>query len=174
MKDLKSIIRTIPDFPKPGIQFRDITTLCLDPEGMKQAIDQLVALLDGVEVDAILGLEARGFMFAAPMAYLMGKPFIPVRKAGKLPGETEAISYDLEYGSASIEVHKDAIKKGMKLVLVDDLLATGGTMEASIKLVEKLGAEVVKALFVIELPDIGGRKVLEGYDVETLVSFEGD
>lgn len=174
MKDLKSAIRTIPDFPKPGIQFRDITTLCLDPEAMKQAIDELIKSLDGLEVDAILGLDSRGFMFATPMSYLMDKPFIPVRKAGKLPGETERISYDLEYGSAEIEVHKEHIKPGMKVVMVDDLLATGGTMDAAIKLVEKLGAVVVKVLFVIELPDIGGRKLLEGYDVLSLVSFEGD
>lgn len=174
MKDLKSAIRTIPDFPKPGIQFRDITTLCLDPEAMKQAIGELIKSLDGLEVDAILGLDSRGFMFATPMSYLMDKPFIPVRKAGKLPGETERISYDLEYGAAEIEVHKEHIKPGMKVVMVDDLLATGGTMDAAIKLVEKLGAVVVKVLFVIELPDIGGRKLLEGYDVLSLVSFEGD
>lgn len=174
MKDLKSIIRTIPDFPKEGIQFRDITTLLLDSEGMNQSIDELIKTLDGVEVDAILGLESRGFIFATPMSYLMKKPFVPVRKAGKLPGETVGQSYDLEYGSATIEVHKDAIQKGMKVAIVDDLLATGGTMDAAIKLVEKLGAEVVKVLFVIELPDLGGRAMLEGYDVESLVSFEGD
>ena len=174
MKNIKDLIRTIPDFPKPGIQFRDITTLFLDAEGSAQAIDELVKMLDGVEFDALAGAEARGFILAAPMAYIMKKPFIPIRKAGKLPGETVGQSYDLEYGSAEIEVHKDAVHEGMKVVLVDDLLATGGTMAAGAKLFEKLGAEVVKVLFMIELPELNGRKALEGYDVESVVSFDGE
>ena len=174
MTDIKSLIRTIPDFPKPGIQFRDITTLFLDPEGTRATIDELVKKLDGVDFDIIAGAESRGFVIGAPMAYVMNKPFVLVRKAGKLPGKTVSETYDLEYGMATIEIHEDAIKPGQKVVLVDDLLATGGTMKAAVNLVEKLGAEVVKTMFIIELPALGGREVLKGYDVETLVSFEGD
>lgn len=174
MKDIKALIRTIPDFPKEGVQFRDITTLFLDSEGTKEAVDELCKRLEGVDFDIIAGAEARGFMVGAPMAYVLGKPFVPLRKAGKLPGETISESYDLEYGSATIEVHTDAIKAGDKVVLVDDLLATGGTMRAAANLIEKIGAEVAKIMFVIELPDLNGRKVLEGFDVDALVSFEGD
>lgn len=174
MADIKSLIRTIEDFPKPGIHFRDITTLFLDPEGFRQTIDELVAKLDGVEVDAILGAESRGFMFATAMAYIMNKPFVPIRKAGKLPGETVGESYELEYGTAAIEIHKDALKPGMKVVLVDDLLATGGTLEAAIKLVEKLDVSVSKILCVIELPALNGRELIKGYDFESLVTFDGD
>lgn len=174
MSDIKSLIRTIPDFPKKGVQFRDITTLFLDPKGTKKTVDELIKRLDGVDFDVIAGAESRGFVVGTPLAYVLEKPFVLVRKAGKLPGETVSESYDLEYGSATIEVHADAIKPGDKVVLIDDLLATGGTMKAAINLVEKLGASVVKVMFVIELPSLGGRKVLEGYDVEALVSFEGD
>lgn len=174
MSDIKSLIRTIPDFPKKGVQFRDITTLFLDPKGTKKTVDELIKRLDGVDFDVIAGAESRGFVVGTPLAYVLEKPFVLVRKAGKLPGETVSESYDLEYGSATIEVHADAIKSGDKVVLIDDLLATGGTMKAAINLVEKLGASVVKVMFVIELPSLGGREVLEGYDVEALVSFEGD
>lgn len=174
MSDIKSLIRTIEDFPSPGIHFRDITTLIENADGFKQTIDELVEKLNGVEVDAIVGAEARGFVFGAPMAYNMGKPFILIRKKGKLPGETVSEAYDLEYGTATIEIHADSIKPGMKVAVVDDLLATGGTLKASLNLVEKLGAEVVKVLCVIELPALNGRKTLEGYDVETLVTFDGD
>lgn len=174
MTDIKALIRTIHDFPKPGIEFRDITTLLLDPEGFRTTIDELVKKLDGLEVDAILGAESRGFMLAAPMAYLLNKPFIPIRKAGKLPGDTVSESYELEYGTASIEIHKDAITPGMKVVIIDDLMATGGTLKASVNLVEKLGASVEKILCVIELPDLNGREAIKGYSFESLVSFEGD
>ena len=174
MADLKSLIRTIEDFPKPGIHFRDITTLINDAEGFKQTIDELIAKVDGYQIDAILGAESRGFIFGAPMAYALGKPFVPIRKAGKLPGETVCESYDLEYGSASIEIHADALKPGMKVVIIDDLLATGGTLAASIKLVEKLGVKVEKILCVIELPDLKGRDSIKGYDFDSLVCFDGD
>lgn len=174
MEELKKLIRTIPDFPKKGVQFRDISTLFLDPEGTKMAIDELCRRLEGVDFDVIAGAEARGFVVGTPMAYVLGKPFVLIRKAGKLPGEVTSESYDLEYGSATIEVHTDSVKKGQKVVIVDDLLATGGTMKAAINLFEKLGAEVVKTMYVIELPDLKGREALKGYDVETLVSFEGD
>jgi len=174
MADIKGLIRTIEDFPKPGIHFRDVTTLLKDAEGFRQTVDELVAKLDGVEVDAILGTESRGFMLAAPMAYVMNKPFIPIRKAGKLPGETVSESYDLEYGTAEIEIHSDALETGMKVVIVDDLLATGGTLAASVKLVERLGVSVEKILCVIELPALKGREAIEGYDFESLVTFDGD
>lgn len=174
MTDIKSLIRTIPDFPKPGIQFRDITTLFLDPNGVRVTIDAFLEKLEGVDFDVIAGAESRGFVVGTPLAYVLNKPFVLVRKAGKLPGKTVSETYDLEYGTATIEIHEDAIKPGQKVVLIDDLLATGGTMKAAANLVEKLGAEVVKAMFVIELPALKGREVLDGYDVESLVSFEGD
>lgn len=174
MTDIKSLIRTIPDFPKPGIQFRDITTLFLDPNGVRTTVDNFVELLEGVDFDVIAGAESRGFVVGTPLAYVLNKPFVLVRKAGKLPGKTVSETYDLEYGTATIEIHEDAIKPGQKVVLIDDLLATGGTMKAAANLVEKLGAEVVKVLFVIELPALKGREVLDGYDVDTLVSFDGD
>lgn len=174
MADIKALIRTIEDFPKPGIHFRDVTTLFKDAEGFRQAIDELVAKLEGVEIDVILGTESRGFMLAAPLAYVMNKPFVPIRKAGKLPGETISETYDLEYGTASIEIHNDALEPGMKVVIIDDLLATGGTLAASIKLVEKLGVSVEKILCLIELPALNGREAIKGYDFESLVTFDGD
>ena len=173
MKELKDYVISIPDFPEPGIIFRDITGILQSAEGLHLAIDQLQKELDGVEFDLIAGAEARGFIFGMPLAYNLGKPFIPVRKKGKLPRETVQQTYDLEYGTATIEIHKDAIKPGQKVVLVDDLIATGGTIKAAANLIESLGGEVVKILFVMELAGLNGRKVLEGYDVSAAITYEG-
>ena len=173
MKKLEEYVRSIPDFPEEGIIFRDITSVLQDADGLKLAIDEMVKLLDGVDCDVIAGTESRGFIFGMPIAYLLNKPFVLVRKAGKLPCETISKTYDLEYGSATIEIHKDAIQKGQKVVLVDDLIATGGTMKAAAELVEELGGEVVKMLFLIELAGLEGRKVLSDYDVASIVTYEG-
>ena len=173
MKKVEDYIRTIPDFPEPGIMFRDVTSILQSAEGLKLAIDEMIRLLDGVEFDVIAGAESRGFIFGVPIAYAMGKPFVPVRKAGKLPCETVSKSYDLEYGQATIEIHKDAILPGQKVILVDDLIATGGTMEAAAELVEELGGEVVKMLFLIELSGLKGREKLAKYDVESVVAYDG-
>ncbi len=166
-------VRTIPDYPEPGIMFRDITTLLMQPEGFKLAIDDLMSALEGVDFDVIAGAESRGFIFGTPIAYELGKPFALVRKKGKLPAETVSMDYDLEYGSATIEMHKDAIKPGQKVVLIDDLIATGGTIEAAAKLVEKLGGEVVKILFVMELAGLNGREKLKDYDVYSTITYPG-
>ena len=174
MKELKDYIRTIPDYPKPGVMFRDVTTALGDADGLKLAIDEMQKLLDGVDFDVVAGAEARGFCFGMPIAYNMHKPFVLIRKKGKLPAETVSQSYDLEYGSAEIEIHKDSVKPGQKVVIVDDLIATGGTVEAGIKLFEKLGAKVVKCIFLIDLPELGGRARLANYDVETVLSYEGE
>ena len=151
MKKIEEYVRSIPDFPEPGIIFRDITSVLQDADGLQLAIDSMIKLLDGVDFDVVAGTESRGFIFGVPIAYEMHKPFVPVRKKGKLPCETISQSYDLEYGQATIEMHKDSIKPGQKVVLVDDLIATGGTIEAAIKLVEQLGGEVVKVIFLMEL-----------------------
>ena len=174
-QDVKDYIRTIPDFPHKGIMFRDVTTLFADPKGLKLAVDQMVAAADGQSVDVVVGIEARGFVLGAAMAYLMGTGFVPIRKKGKLPGKTIEEDYDLEYGTATMELHDDAAQAGDKVLLVDDLLATGGTAEAGIKLLERLGAEVVGTTFLIDLPELGGRKKLEnlGYGVQTLCAFDG-
>ena len=174
MKELKDYIRTIPDFPKEGIMFRDVTTVLADADGFGLAIDDMQSALEGINFDVVAGIESRGFIFGAPIAYNLGKAFVPIRKKGKLPYKTIEESYALEYGSATIEVHEDAIKPGQKVVLVDDLIATGGSMKAAVNLVEKLGGEVVKILFLIELTDLGGRAVLEGYDVYSSTEFEGE
>ncbi len=174
MKTVADYIKSIPDFPKPGIVFRDVTSVLESPEGFKLAMDEMIKRLDGVEFDLIAGAEARGFIFGAPIAYALGKGFVPVRKKGKLPRETVSMAYELEYGTAEIEIHKDAIKPGQKIVIVDDLIATGGTIEASTRLIEELGGEVVKVLFLIELPGLNGRARLEKYDVESIVSFDGE
>ena len=174
MKTVADYIKSIPDFPKPGIVFRDVTSVLESPEGFKLAMDEMIKKLDGVEFDLIAGAEARGFIFGAPIAYALGKGFVPVRKKGKLPRETVSMAYALEYGTAEIEIHKDAIKPGQKIVIVDDLIATGGTIEATTRLIEELGGEVVKALFLIELPALGGRERLSKYDVESIVSFDGE
>ncbi|MCR5676765.1 MAG: adenine phosphoribosyltransferase [Agathobacter sp.] len=173
MKKVEDYITTIPDFPEPGIMFRDITSVIQDADGLKLAIDEMVKLLDGVDFDVIAGAESRGFIFGMPIAYLLHKPFVLVRKAGKLPRETVSKSYDLEYGQATIEIHKDAVQPGQKVVLVDDLIATGGTMKAAAELIEELGGKVEKIIFLMELAGLNGRDVLKGYDVASVVSYEG-
>ena len=173
MKKVEDYVVSIPDFPEPGIIFRDVTNVIQDAEGLQLAIDEMVKLLDGVECDVIAGAESRGFVFGMPIAYLLKKPFVMVRKAGKLPCETVSKTYDLEYGTATIEIHKDAIKPGQKVVLVDDLIATGGTMKAAAELVEELGGEVVKFLFLLELKGLNGRDALAGYDVASVVAYDG-
>ena len=173
MKKVEDYVRTIPDFPEPGIMFRDVTSVLQDPDGLKLAIDEMIKLLDGLDFDIIAGTESRGFIFGVPIAYALGKSFIPVRKKGKLPCETVSAEYELEYGTAEIEIHKDSVKPGQKVVLVDDLIATGGTIAASIKLIEQLGGEVVKSIFLIELAGLNGRAKLEGYDVEAVITYEG-
>ena len=173
MKELKDYVISIPDFPEPGIIFRDVTGILAEADGIQLAIDSLQSFLDGVDFDVIAGTESRGFIFGMPIAYNLKKPFALIRKKGKLPRETVEQSYDLEYGSATIEMHKDAVKPGDKVVLVDDLLATGGTMEAAIKMVERLGGKVVKIIFVIELAGLKGRERLADYDVDSAIIYEG-
>lgn len=173
MKKVEDFVRSIPDFPEEGIIFRDVTSVLQDAEGLQLAIDEMAKRLENVECDMIAGAESRGFVFGMPLAYLLKKPFIMVRKAGKLPCETVSKTYDLEYGTETIEIHKDAIAKGQKVVLIDDLVATGGTMKAAAELVEELGGEVVKMLFLIELKGLEGRKTLEGYDVDSVVVYDG-
>ena len=170
---LEDYVRTIPDFPEPGIMFRDITTILSDADGLKLAIDEMQKTLDGVDFDVIAGAESRGFIFGAAIAYNMHKPFILIRKKSKLPCETVEQSYDLEYGQATIEVHKDAVEPGQKVVIIDDLIATGGTIEAAAKLIEKLGGEVVKMVFLMELKGLNGREKLAKYDVASVISYEG-
>ena len=173
MKKIEEYVRSIPDFPEPGIIFRDVTSILQDADGLKLAIDSMQDCLKDVDVDVIVGTESRGFIFGMPIAYNLHKPFVPVRKKGKLPCETISASYDLEYGKAEIEIHKDAIKPGQKVVIIDDLIATGGTVEAAAKLIEQLGGEVVKMLFLIELAGLNGRKLLSKYDVDAVVSYDG-
>lgn len=169
--DLKDKIRDIENFPQEGVLFRDITTLLKDAEGMKEAIDQMTAKLEGVDFDLVLGPESRGFIFGMPVAYNMGKGFVPVRKKGKLPAEVVSKEYALEYGTATIEIHKDAIQPGQKVVIVDDLMATGGTAKAIVEMVEEMGAEVVAMVFLIELDFLEGRKVLPGYKIESVIHY---
>ena len=173
MKKVEDYVRTIPDFPEKGIMFRDITTVLSDAEGLHLAIDEMKHLLDNVEYDVVAGTESRGFIFGVPIAYSCNKPFVPIRKKGKLPSETVEATYDLEYGKATIQMHKDSIKPGQKVVLVDDLIATGGTIEAAIKLVEELGGKVVKVIFLMELAGLKGRERLKGYDVASVISYPG-
>lgn len=173
MKTLEDYVVSIPDFPEAGIIFRDITTVVQDPEGLKLAIDTMIGFLDGVDFDMVVGPEARGFIFGMPIAYNLGKGFVTIRKKGKLPRETVEQEYDLEYGKATIEIHKDAIQPGQKVVIVDDLLATGGTMEANIRLVESLGGTVVKVIFLIELAGLKGRERLSGYGVDSAIIYDG-
>ena len=173
MKKLEDYVVTIPDFPEPGIMFRDITSVIQDPEGLKLAVDGLADLVKDLDFDLVIGPESRGFIFGVPVAYLLGKGFVPVRKKGKLPRETVSQKYDLEYGQAEVEIHKDAVRPGQKVVIVDDLIATGGSAEAAAKLVEKLGGQVVKMVFVMELAGLEGRKKLDGYDVESLIVYPG-
>ena len=173
MKKIEEYVRSIPDFPEPGIIFRDVTSVLQDADGLQLAIDSMQDCLEGEEFDVITGLESRGFIFGMPIAYNLHKPFVLVRKAGKLPCETVSRTYDLEYGSATIEMHKDSIKPGQKVVIVDDLIATGGSVEAAIKLVEELGGEVVKIVFLMELAGLHGRDKLAKYDVASVVTYEG-
>ena len=173
MKKLEEYVRSIPDFPEEGIIFRDITSVIQDPDGLQLGIDGLDVLVKGTDYDVVVGPESRGFIFGVPVAYKNHKSFVPVRKKGKLPCETISQEYSREYGTATIEMHKDAIKPGQKVVIVDDLIATGGTIEAIIKLVEALGGEVVKIVFLIELQGLKGREKLKGYDVDALIKYEG-
>ena len=171
MKKLEEYVRSIPDFPEPGIIFRDVTSILQDADGLQLAIDSIQEKLKDVDVDA--GTESRGFIFGVPVAYNLHKPFVPIRKKGKLPCETISQDYDLEYGSATIEMHKDSVKPGQKVVLIDDLVATGGTIEAAAKMVERLGGEVVKIVFLMELAGLKGRERLKEYDVESVICYEG-
>ena len=173
MKRIEEYVRSIPDFPEEGIIFRDVTSVLQDADGLKLAIDSMITLLEGVEFDVIVGTESRGFIFGVPIAYALGKPFVPARKKGKLPCETISVQYDLEYGSAEVEMHKDAILPGQKVVLVDDLIATGGTIEACAKMIEMLGGEVVKIVFLMELAGLKGREKLQKYDVASVITYEG-
>lgn len=175
MKTVRDYIRTIPDFPHEGIMFRDVTTLFADPRGFRMAIDQMLHPYAGMRIDKVVGLEARGFIMGGAIAHQLSVGFVPIRKKGKLPGKTLSQDYKLEYGEATMEVHDDAIKAGEKVLVVDDLLATGGTAEAGIILLKKLGAEIVSTSFIIDLPELGGRKRLEdmGMDVQVLCEFDG-
>ena len=175
MEDLKSLIRTIPDFPKPGIEFRDITTLLLNPEGLRKTVAAIASEYKGEKLDMVCGVESRGFILGAPVALELGVGFVPVRKEGKLPGETHGVEYTLEYGEDRLEIHVDALKPGMRVLMVDDLLATGGTMEAACKLVEKIGCEIIGCAFVVELPDLHGRKRINPpHRITSLVEFNGE
>jgi adenine phosphoribosyltransferase len=173
---IKDKIRTIPDFPQKGIMFRDITTLLKDAEGFKEVVDALYERYKDIPINTVAGIEARGFILGAALAYALGLGFVPVRKKGKLPGETETYEYELEYGTDSIEVHRDAITSGDNILLVDDLLATGGTCLAAAKLIEKLGGCIHEVAFIVDLPDVGGRQRLHdaGYEYFYLCEFEGD
>jgi adenine phosphoribosyltransferase len=173
MKKLEEYVRSIPDFPEEGIIFRDVTSVLQNKDSLKMAIDQMQETLEGVEFDTVLGPESRGFIFGVPIAYNLNKAFVPVRKKGKLPCETVEMEYDLEYGTAIIEMHKDSIKPGDKVVIIDDLIATGGTIEAIIKLVEGLGGEVVKIVFLMELEGLKGREKLKNYNVESVIKYAG-
>ena len=173
LKPIEEYVRSIVDFPEPGIIFRDVTSILEDADGLHLAIDLMQEKLEGLDFDVVVGPESRGFIFGVPIAYALGKSFIPVRKAGKLPCETVSMEYELEYGTACIEIHKDAIKPGQKVVIIDDLIATGGTIQAAAKLIEQLGGEVVKIVFLMELAGLNGREKLAGYDVASVVVYEG-
>ena len=173
MKKVEDYVRSIPDFPEPGIIFRDVTSILQDADGLQLAIDEMQHFVEEVDCDVICGTESRGFIFGVPIAYNLHKPFVPVRKKGKLPCETISRTYDLEYGTATVEMHKDSIKPGQKVVIVDDLIATGGTIEASIAMVEALGGQVVKVIFLMELAGLKGRERLAGYDVASVIRYEG-
>jgi adenine phosphoribosyltransferase len=173
METIKATIRTIPDFPKKGIQFRDITTLLKDAQGFRQTVDAFVNRYQTMSIDMVAGIESRGFIIAGAIACLLNKGFIPIRKPGKLPAQTYRRDYQLEYGTDAIEMHRDAVTPGMRVLMVDDLLATGGTMKAACELVEMAGGTVVECSFIVDLPDLQGREKLEGYSVFTLVAFSG-
>ena len=173
MKSIEEYVRSIPDFPEPGIIFRDVTSVLQDADGLRLAIDLMQKKLEGVDFDLVVGPESRGFIFGVPIAYNLHKPFIPIRKKGKLPCETVSIQYDLEYGTAELEMHRDSVKPGQRVVIIDDLIATGGTNEAMIKLIEGLGGKVVKAVFLMELAGLEGRKRLQGYNVDSVIIYPG-
>lgn len=173
MKKIEEYVRSIPDFPEKGIIFRDVTSVLQDADGLHLAIDEMMKLLEGVDFDVVVGAESRGFIFGAPIAYEMHKPFVLCRKKGKLPCETITRDYELEYGTASIEMHKDSIKPGQKVVVIDDLIATGGTIEATCALIEELGGEVVKLAFLMELAGLNGRERLKKYDVASVICYPG-
>ncbi len=173
MKKLEEYVRSIPDFPEKGIIFRDVTSVLQDADGLHLAIDGIQNILSDVDFDVVVGPESRGFIFGVPVAYNMHKAFVPVRKKGKLPCETISQEYALEYGTATIEMHKDSIKPGQKVVIIDDLIATGGTTEAIIKLVEELGGKVVKIAFLMELEGLKGRDKLAGYSVDSVIKYSG-
>ncbi|MCD7813916.1 MAG: adenine phosphoribosyltransferase [Lachnospiraceae bacterium] len=173
MKKIEDYVRSIPDFPEKGIIFRDVTSILQDADGLRLSIDLIQEKLAGLDFDVVVGTESRGFIFGMPVAYNLHKPFVPVRKKGKLPCETISKEYDLEYGSATIEMHKDAILPGQKVVVIDDLIATGGTIEAAIQMIEELGGEVVKVVFLMELAGLKGREKLAKYDVDSVICYEG-
>ena len=173
MKKIEEYVRSIPDFPEEGIIFRDVTSVIQDADGLQLAIDEMQKLLDGVEFDVLAGAESRGFIFGTPIAYNKHKPFVLIRKKGKLPAETVSIEYELEYGTATIEMHKDSIKPGQKVLVVDDLIATGGTTEAMIKLIESLGGEVVGVLVLMELAGLNGRERIKKYRLDSAIIYEG-
>ena len=172
MDALKSLIREVPDFPKPGINFYDITTLLKQPEGLRKTVDALAAQFEGEKVDTVIGVEARGFIFAPALAYHLGAGFVPVRKPRKLPAECASISYDLEYGQDTLEIHRDAVGQGHRVIIADDLLATGGTAKAVVDLVEELGGVVAGLVFVVELEFLPGRQRLAGYYVRSLIKYQ--
>ncbi len=173
MKKMEDYVRSIPDFPEEGIIFRDVTSVLQDADGLQLAVNEMQKLVEQVDCDVIAGTESRGFIFGMPIAYNLHKPFVLIRKKGKLPCETVEKEYDLEYGTATIEMHKDAIKYGQKVVLVDDLIATGGTIKAAAELIEQLGGEVVKIVFLMELAGLKGREKLQKYDVSSVITYEG-
>ena len=172
MDNLKKLIREVPDFPKPGINFYDITTLLKDPTGLEETIDALTEACRGLNIDTVIGVESRGFIFGAPLAYQLGVGFIPVRKPKKLPAEKVSVSYDLEYGTDTLEMHKDAIGEGHSVLIIDDLLATGGTARAVVDLVEGVGGKIAALLFVVELTFLNGRAKFDGYNVKSLISYD--
>ena len=172
MDDLKQLIREVPNFPKYGINFYDITTLLKHPEGLRKTVDALAAEYEGDKIDVVVGIEARGFIFAPALAYHLGAGFVPVRKPKKLPAETVSISYDLEYGQDTLEIHRDAVAEGNRVIIADDLLATGGTAKAVCQLIEDLGGKIEGLVFVVELEFLPGRKKLEGYDVRSLIKYQ--
>lgn len=173
MKKIEEYVRSIKDFPKEGIIFRDVTSVLQDADGLHLAIDSIQECIKDIDFDVVLGPESRGFIFGVPVAYNLHKPFVPVRKKGKLPCETVEMEYDLEYGTATIEIHKDAIKPGQRVVIIDDLIATGGTTEAIVKLVEQLGGKVAGICFLMELEGLKGRERLQGYRVDSVIKYEG-
>lgn len=173
MKKVEDYVKSIPDFPEKGIIFRDVTSVLQDAEGLHLAVDEMQKCLEGLEFDVIAGTESRGFLFGMPIAYNLHKPFVLVRKEGKLPRETVSMEYELEYGTSVVEIHKDAIRPGQRVVLIDDLIATGGTIQAAARLIESLGGEVAKMVFLIELAGLKGREKLEKYDVDSVICYEG-